>query len=349
MTELHLCDIQTLTDLRAALGRFAGRTQECLHTAEIEINRTLEWLHERVVHWQREMERAQQEATRAEMVLRGCLASGYRDQQGHYHQPNCSRETRALEQALAHLRECQGNLQTAQAWRSQVEHAVNEYRGKARRTHDLASGHTERAQAFLDKTAARYENVRAAASGVGSALTMAAVSALVGNRALMSTANDVVKTFVGREKLARGQWGEHVGESITLNELGLKAVNFEPAKHGFDHILQTPSGQIMVLECKTNSEGKLKLEELAGGYKQGSVAWVEDKARRMTDPSSALWSPDNERIGRQILETGPENVRVLATVLNPNTGLADIYVRRDDAAEEWTLLSDKIPLWEEET
>jgi len=178
MTTLDLRDISTLTDLQAALGRFASGTQECLSAAEAEIRRTLEWLIERVHHWQREVERARREVARAEADLRQCEASGYRDRDGYYHRPDCSHEARVLARAVSYQQECEGNLRVAQAWRSRLEQAVDEYQREVRRLYDATGGHTERARAFLNKTAAKYAEVGAAASTVGDALTAASVSVM---------------------------------------------------------------------------------------------------------------------------------------------------------------------------
>jgi len=176
MTELYLRDIQTLTDLQAALGRFADGTQECLRAAEAEINRTQDCLRERVGHWQREVEQARREVARAESDLRRCQASGYRDERGYYHQPDCSREARAVERAYAFLRECENHLRTAQLWQSRIEQAVNEYQRVGRRLAAVAGAHTERARTSLDRAAARYDAVLAAGKAVAPPTPMIPVS-----------------------------------------------------------------------------------------------------------------------------------------------------------------------------
>lgn len=167
MTDLDIRNIQTLYDLQTALSRFASGTQEGLRAAEAEISGTMDWLRERVNHWQRQTEQARRALARAQAELRQCLNSGYRDEEGHYHQPDCSAYAGAVTKAEAHLRECDQNLQTAKVWRSRVEQAVNEYQREARRLSDLTKGHTEKARAHLQQTAAKYEEVKAAASGVG--------------------------------------------------------------------------------------------------------------------------------------------------------------------------------------
>lgn len=176
---LDLRNLDSLNDLKAALRRFSSAAHEGLRAADVEINRTLEWLHDRVTHWQREVEQARREVARAEAILRRCEARGFRDERGYYHQPDCSREARALQRAEEQLRECQDNLQSARAWRSDVEQAINEYRRQAQRLSDLANDHTEKAQAFLGRAEAKYREVQAAAGLVAS------VGVLSGDAALL--------------------------------------------------------------------------------------------------------------------------------------------------------------------
>ena len=156
---LEIHDIQTLSDLHAALGRFSTDVQQGLRVAEGSIRETLEWLEGRIRHWQREVERAHQMVQQAQADLSRCQASGYVDRDGHYHQPDCSRQRAALQAAQEHLRLCQENLQTAQTWRSKVNGAVDAYHREARRLEQTARHHTERAQAELTSLRGTYETV----------------------------------------------------------------------------------------------------------------------------------------------------------------------------------------------
>lgn len=338
MTQLDLSDLGILDDLRAALGRFAAETRDALAAARTDIMRTQEWLSERVNHWQRMVERARQEVARAEADLRRCQASGYRDQQGYYHQPDCSHQAYLFERALAHLRECENRLHAAQAWRSRLEQAASEYQRTGARLNDLVGGHTERAQAFLERVAARYVDVQAAAGIVGGALAAAAVLGWA------DAAIRALGAVAGRAYKARGELFEEPALRLTLDELGLREVAFDRRSHGFDGLLRGPSGQIIVFESKTSDRGELVLDTTRDGNKQASAAWVERVARAMTDPNSELWTSDNERIGREIREQGAGHTPILATVINPNTDQADIYLLLDAAAETKTLLSGGLPV-----
>ena len=48
----NVLSIQALDDLKTALARFGGEAQAALAAAEIEIQRTLRWLAERLRYWQ---------------------------------------------------------------------------------------------------------------------------------------------------------------------------------------------------------------------------------------------------------------------------------------------------------
>ena len=141
--------IQALDDLKGALGRFAGEGQEALQAAEQEIRHTLDWLQERLNHWQNEVRRRQEEVRRAEAALARCQASGYYDREGHYHAPDCSAYERALRQAEIHLREAEAELRNVQQWMKTVDESAAAYRTQAQRLVKLLATDLPKAEAFL--------------------------------------------------------------------------------------------------------------------------------------------------------------------------------------------------------
>ena len=153
--------IRSLEELKGALGRFGGETREALQAAEQEIRRTLDWLQERLNYWRSEVWRWQEEVRQAEADLDSCLASGYDDEDGRYHAPNCSAEEHALRQAQVRLREAEAELQNVQRWMKAVGEAVAQYRVQARRLQDLADTRTEKAQAFLGRKISDLEQYTA--------------------------------------------------------------------------------------------------------------------------------------------------------------------------------------------
>jgi hypothetical protein len=338
--DLDLREIQTLVELKAAISRFANGTQEALRLAEAEIGRTSEWLHERIGHWQHELERARDELAAARTALERCLRSGYYDRDGHYYPPNCSSEERAVERARMRLHECEDNLRNAQAWRNRLEQAVDEYHRKTRRLNELSGAHSDMAKAQLEQLRAKYEAVQEAANMMGFAGAMGIAgfvsSAVLGIKAL--------KLAIGRTDRILGEGAEGLARQFLQEELAFKQVPFDKPKKGtgFDGILRTPTGQLVILESKYSSDGNLKLD-YGYGYREASAGWVAAVAQQMNDPKSGLYSQTNARIGQQILDRGPEKVPVLAVVINPNTAQADIYLRTgpDASSGDWMPFSSE--------
>jgi hypothetical protein len=266
---LDLRHIQTLYDLQTALGRFANGTQEGLRAAEAEISRTMDWLRERVNHWQREIEQGRREVARAEAALRRCEAGGYVDEDGHYYPPDCRAEARGLANAVAFLKECEENLQTAKAWRSRVEQAVNEYQREARRLAEIAGGHTEKARAHLRQTAAKYEEVKAAASGVG-AVGAAVAAGVVGITAQAASGPQGI-TWAEKQAILKKI---DAGQSITRDEL---------------------------------TKLSLPVSDLRAKTLQPDYSWVHQlvEAERFREATRGLWTgeiPQGDTVGQLILK-----------------------------------------------
>jgi len=175
--------IQTLEDLRAALSRFRGESQEALQSAELEIQRTLEWLTEAQNRWRREVRDRQESVRRAEAALARCQASGYRDRDGHYHTPNCSVYEQALYTAQMRLREAQEQLGNVLRWVGIVEKAVDSYHTQARRFKNLLSSELPKGMALLGRKVGQlqaYLAVIAGAVSAGGTAVSAPVDRMVG-------------------------------------------------------------------------------------------------------------------------------------------------------------------------
>lgn len=335
MTRLDLYNLDVLAELRAALGQFTEGAQESLRIAEEEIRRVQEWIEGRVHHWQRQVDNGRRDVTQADMALRRCQASGARDSRGIT--PDCREAARALAQAQARLRANQENLQLTRQWRERLVQAINDYRQQARRLEDLTTAHTEKGRAYLQKSAFGYETVLAAARTVG--LGIAAGASGVG--AGVAIMIEGVNKFIGRANLLAGDAAEGIAQQVTADELGLKIVQFDQRKHGFDGIFQGPNGQYILLESKASDDGKLHLAPDSYGHRQASAGWVAAVAQRMATPGSDLYSITNAQIGQAILDSGPANVPMLAVVTDKQTNAVNIYLRAGSEAmsADWLSLS----------
>ena len=125
--------IHALEDLRSALVRFGSETQDALQAMEQEARRTLEFLAEAEARWKREVQRREQIVRRAASALVACQASGYRDQEGRYHPPDCRAQERTLLRAKRYLADAQAKLRAVRGCIKLVQQAVEEYRKGVRR------------------------------------------------------------------------------------------------------------------------------------------------------------------------------------------------------------------------
>jgi hypothetical protein len=176
---LDLKNIQAIIDLKTAINKFSEGIQNALKAANTEINHTFEWLQERISYWQHEIERAQQELSRAQVDLRRCENSGYYDDDGYYHRPNCGCEERAVEQARAYLQQCNEALQIVRMWHNRIEQGASDHMSAANQLNKIADWHSEKAQMNLNQTADKYEAVQSSAGqvgGIGDLLIGAAVT-----------------------------------------------------------------------------------------------------------------------------------------------------------------------------
>jgi len=160
-------NLQTLTDLRDALGRFAHDAQESLRAAEADVSRAQQWIQQRVWHWQRQVQQAQQGVRRAQAALNRCQSQVHVGRDGRRRVPDCRSEERAVATAERRLRETEAQLRKAQQWKTRLESAAGEYRRHAGRLQRLASTHTPRSRAFLERLATELERYLAVTPATG--------------------------------------------------------------------------------------------------------------------------------------------------------------------------------------
>lgn len=170
--------IQTLCDLRSVLGRFAETTVQNLTRAETEIQRTQDWLRERELYWQRQVERARVIVQQAHAALERCRSQVYYDRNGRAYVPDCSAYARALAEAERHLQQVEAELRKTQMWRSRIEQAAASYRAHAQRMRDLANARTSQGRTFLDQKIAQLGEYAA----IAPAALSAAASTVAANR-----------------------------------------------------------------------------------------------------------------------------------------------------------------------
>lgn len=176
---VNVRSIQTLSDLRLALGRMAETIMQNLTRVEGEIKRTQDWLRERELYWQRQVERARVVVQQARAALEQCRNTVYYDREGRAYRPDCSAYVRALAEAERHLQQVEAEWRKVQTWRARVEQAIANYRTHANRMQDLANLHTSQGRSFLEQKIAQLSEYTAIASG---SISAAVSTAATGSR-----------------------------------------------------------------------------------------------------------------------------------------------------------------------
>ncbi|MDZ7379134.1 MAG: hypothetical protein ONB06_07270 [candidate division KSB1 bacterium] len=314
-------DIEALKALRQALLTFASRQSDVLQSAESEIARTEAMLREAEQYWRRQVERCRVELEAC--IYRAMLAA----QQGY--SVDCS----AYEYALQRAEE---QLTRVIQWQARVQEAVAQYRTAAQRFASMLQNDLPRATSFLADRIAALEAYYA--SQVLAAATALAGAGIAG---VMGGVIAAVRRSQGELARVMGSVGEQVAAQVLSEKFGLQEVPFDQPKHGFDRVFRAPGMPLVVMESKVSSSGALHLGQTKAG-EQASPEWIAAEAAKMADRSSAQWSPANERIARLVQELGAENVPAVAAVVNPATGLSDVYTRQ--GTSDWQLLQGGIAL-----
>lgn len=154
--------IEALGAFRASLLRYRHEATAALDGFEYFLARAQEWLHDRVLFWQKDLRRAQDELRFAELALGRCRASGQIGVNGLYRAPDCTRYETALVRATMRLRDTEGALQGAQHWQQTVERAVEAYHLEVRRLTDVLEENLPAALATLEaklNTLAAYVSI----------------------------------------------------------------------------------------------------------------------------------------------------------------------------------------------
>jgi hypothetical protein len=132
------------------------------------------------------------------------------------------------------------------------------------------------------------------------------------------------RSIEGHQLRYQGELGESLTSEYCVNELNLNGEFFDPVQHGYDGVYRDGTGKLVLIEAKLTVASGLKSLGNTNHGKEGSVEWVEYKATLMCDPTSTFYSPDNARIGQEILERGAKYVTFLVVHTDPNTLKTDV-------------------------
>jgi chromosome segregation ATPase len=147
----RVSSIDALKALHAALARFGPEAQEALGAAEIEIRRVSDYLHDQLQHWQRRVERCQEDVNRARADLAHARALRQGERTGYVEQEI------ALRKAQTRLREAEEKVVTVRRWLVHLPQAINQYEGPARRLAGLLDADLKQGLAILEHKIAALE------------------------------------------------------------------------------------------------------------------------------------------------------------------------------------------------
>ena len=139
--------LDALKALHAALARYGPEALEALGAAEMEIRRVLDYLHQQLKHWQRQVERRHEEVYRARADLAHARAIRQGERSGYVEQEL------ALRKAQDRLREAEEKVAVVKRWLVHLPQAVNEYEGPARRLAGLLDADLKQASLDLRREA----------------------------------------------------------------------------------------------------------------------------------------------------------------------------------------------------
>ena|SRR5437879_5367675 len=123
----RVTSIETVQEFRNKLCEFGKDAKDVLCGAEMQVRRMIDWLKERLKHWQREIKVRQEEVTRAKIELQSRKAM-CKDGKG----PGTSDQERALYKAMMRLKEAEEKVAACKRWDPLLQHAIHEYHGPAR-------------------------------------------------------------------------------------------------------------------------------------------------------------------------------------------------------------------------
>lgn len=140
--------LDALKALADALARYGPEALEALGAAEMEIRRVTEFLQQQLKHWQRQVEKRQEDVNRARADLAHARALRQGERHGYVEQEI------ALNKARQRLREAEDKVVVVKRWLVHLPQAIHEYEGPARRLAGLLGADLKQGLAVLkDKIA----------------------------------------------------------------------------------------------------------------------------------------------------------------------------------------------------
>lgn len=151
------------------------------------------------------------------------------------------------------------------------------------------------------------------------------------------TALEVTRGQVATGNKFQGDIGEQQAAAIAVQKLDLVGVaDFAPGWQGLDGVYSDHDHRIVVLEAKFTDEPISRALSATKHGTQMSPEWIQHNAERMRRSDSVLYTPGNARVGVQILDAAPEDLRRITVLIHPGTLEASAYEGSPDG--QWHLI-----------
>jgi hypothetical protein len=281
MTEgLRLSDIAALERLAMALGRFTETGQATLAAVKQDIQATEAWIQARHDYWKREVVACEQRLLAAERSLDNCRRSGWVDDRGVYHPPDCRVEAREVTARQIALREARAELQKVRQWEVRINHAIEQVRGRLPQLRQLMTERIGQGHAFLLRKAAAY---RAAAYVVSNPLIGLKVVILEADRVIGNARQSAVR-HARKEEIALVQATGRGTRDWTPHELALMQERGVFPKGYIGHHVNNVQRFPDLMDNPDNIQFVTHVEHLA--FHQGD--WHNNTSGRMFNRKSLL-------------------------------------------------------------
>jgi hypothetical protein len=139
--------IEGLKDFRVALALFAEDALSALGAVDMEVKRTVHWVHyDRRAYWQEQIKRRRELVSMAQAEVFRRKLSKTAD-----NSPAMSEQKELLRKAEASLHDAERRIELVRKWEPALQQAVLEYKASRARIKNLASGDVPRAIALLER------------------------------------------------------------------------------------------------------------------------------------------------------------------------------------------------------
>jgi len=140
-----ILSFDALRDFQAQLSDFGIKAEAALCSADIEIRRTVDWVHDQLRFWQKTAEKCQEDVNRARSEL--MHAKSWGPGRG----PGTTEQEIALAKAMQRLRHAEEKIVVTKRWIRQLPEILKRYEGPSRQLAGMVAADLKQAVALLQR------------------------------------------------------------------------------------------------------------------------------------------------------------------------------------------------------